>query len=148
MTKDDFMECERKRLNKFQNFQLPHKFKIIGAVIFAVSFIALMSRMFISGDTALLAELSKKGLLIGMLLLSISRDKEEDELTSKLRAQSYALAFVIGVVYALVMPYVDYGLSNALKPEGEALKDLGDFQILIFMLFIQLAFYHTLKRTR
>jgi hypothetical protein len=38
-----------------------------------------------------------------MLLMSLSKDKEED-VTITLRSQSYAIAFVIGVVYSLVMP--------------------------------------------
>ncbi len=65
-----------------------------------------------------------------------------------MRAQSYALAFIIGVVYALVMPYVEFGVSNVVNDGGEAFKDLGDFQVLLFMLMIQLMFYHVLKRYR
>jgi len=48
----------------------------------------------------------------------------------------------------LVMPYVDYGVSNVVKPNGESFKDLSIFQLLIFMLMIQLMCYHTLKRYR
>lgn len=144
----DVAECERNRLNKIQNYRLPIYFKYIGFVLFLISFLIIMSRIFIDDQSEIMKELGKKGFLIGMLLISISRDKEEDELTMKIRSQSYALAFVIGVIYALVMPYVDYGVSNVLKPEGETLKNLGDFQILIFMLMIQLMFYYVLKRAR
>jgi hypothetical protein len=148
MALKDLAEYERKQLSKIHNYRLPIYFKYIGLVLFIVSFLTIMSKLFIDDQSEMISDLSKKGFLIGMLLISISKDKEEDELTNKLRSQSYALAFVIGVIYALVMPYVDYGVSNALKSEGETLKNLGDFQILIFMLMIQLMFYYVLKKAR
>ena len=100
------------------------------------------------GDTLWLKLLLQKTVLIGMLILSLSKDKIEDEMTISLRAQSYAIAFVIGVLYALIMPYVEFGVSNAVHSGGESFKDLGDFQVLLFMLIIQLMFYHNLKRYR
>jgi Mn2+/Fe2+ NRAMP family transporter len=149
MKAEKIMDCERKRMDKMLNFRLPHVYLKIGIAIVATSILVMFWRAFaMDGNTEWLGALTKKGLIVGMLLISISKDREEDELTVKLRIQSYALAFVIGVIYALVMPYVDYGVSNVVKPEGETLKDLGDFQVLIFMLMIQLGFYHILKRYR
>ncbi len=148
MTLKNIVECEKNQLSRIQNYRLPIYFKYIGVVLFVISFLSIMSRVFIDDQSELVKDLAKKGFLVGMLLISISKDKEEDELTMKLRSQSYALAFVIGVIYALIMPYVDYSVSNVLKPEGETLKNLGDFQILIFMLMVQLMFYYVLKRAR
>ena len=107
-----------------------------------------MRAFLMEGDTEWLKVLCQKTLLIGMLLMSISKDKVEDEMTMTLRSQSYAIAFVIGVAYALIMPYVEFGVSNVVNSGGEVLKDLGDFQVLLFMLMIQLMFYHNLKRYR
>ena len=146
MKTEEIIACENKRLEKITNYRLPHHFKKIGIGIFILSFLGIMSKLFIDEDSTLINEISKKGLLIGMLLISISKEKIEDELTIKLRAQSYTIAFIIGVVYALVMPYVEYGVSNAVHSGGEAFKDLGDFQVLLFMLMIQLMFYYTLKK--
>ncbi len=149
MNTKKIMDCERKRFEKIINFRLPHKFMTIGIALAALSIIMMFVRAFaMEGDTEWLKALLQKGLLIGMLLMSISKDKEEDEMTITLRSQSYAIAFVIGVVYALVMPYVEFGVSNAVNSGGEVLKDLGDFQVLLFMLMIQLMFYHNLKRYR
>jgi hypothetical protein len=102
----------------------------------------------LEGDTEWLKLLLQKALLVGMLIMSISKDKIEDEMTIQLRVQSYMIAFICGVVYALVMPYVEFGVSNIVNSGGEAYKDLGDFQVLLFMLMIQLMFYHNLKRYR
>ncbi len=143
------MECEQKRFYKIINFRLPHKFMVIGIVVASLSIVMMFVRAFaMEGDTEWLKAVLKKTLVIGMLVMSVSKDKQEDEMTQSLRSQSYAIAFVLGVIYALVMPYVDFGVSNALKPEGETLKDLGDFQVLVFMLMIQLGFYHNLKLFR
>lgn len=149
MNTKKIMDSERKRFEKIINFRLPHKFMSIGIAVVLLSIIMMFVRAFaMEGDTEFLKELLKKTLLIGMLLMSISRDNEEDEMTITLRSQSYAIAFVIGVAYALVMPYVEFGVSNVVNSGGEVLKDLGDFQVLVFMLMIQLMFYHNLKRYR
>ena len=149
MNKEKFLECERKRFNKMINYRLPKVFMTIGLAIVVISITTMFIRAFaLEGDSIWLKELAKKGLLIGMLLMSVSRDKEEDEMTVALQSQSYAMAMIGGVVYALVMPYVEFGVSNMVNSGGETLKDLGDFQVLLFMLMIQLMFYHILKRNR
>ena len=95
------MDCERNRFDKIINFRLAHKFMTIGIALAALSIIMMFVRAFlIEGDTEWLKTLLQKSLLIGMLLMSISKDKEEDEMTITLRSQSYAIAFVIGVVTA------------------------------------------------
>ncbi|MCA0131950.1 hypothetical protein [Winogradskyella alexanderae] len=149
MGTEKFVEYERKRLNKIASLRLPNQFMIIGVMVVAISIITMMLRAFaLEGDTQWLKLLLQKTLLVGLLLMSLSKDKIEDEMTIGLRSQSYAIAFIIGVIYALVMPYVEYGVSNVVHSGGESYKDLGDFQVLLFMLMIQLLFYHTLKRYR
>ena len=149
MNTKKIIDCERNRFYKIINFRLPHKFMTIGIAIAVISIITMFVRAFVlEGDTEWLKELAKKGLLVGMLILSLSKDKEEDEMIMTLRSQSYAIAFVVGVVCALVMPYVELGVSNVVNSGGEVYKDLGDFQVLSFMLLIQLMFYHNLKRFR
>ncbi|MFP4845756.1 hypothetical protein [Winogradskyella sp. PE311] len=149
MNKESVIDCERNRLEKITKFRLPHKFMNVGVAIAGLSIIMMFVRAFaMDGDTEWLKVVLQKTLLVGMLLMSVSRDKEEDELTIKLRMQSYGWAFIVGVVYALVMPYVEFGVSNAVHSGGEAYKDLGDFQVLLFMLMVQLMCYHTLKSYR
>ncbi|PTM10366.1 MAG: hypothetical protein DA407_03860 [Bacteroidetes bacterium] len=144
-----FAECERRGINRLMNFRLPHYFYKIGMALVAASILMFFVRAFvIEGETETLRMIFKKVLLIGLLLMSIARDKEEDELITKLRMQSYTYAFIIGVLYALIMPYIDLGVSNLVHGGGEVYKDLGDFQVLMFMLFIQLFSFITLKRTR
>lgn len=149
MNTKKIMESERQRFVKIINFRLPHKFMTIGIAVAALSIIMMFVRAFaLDGENEWLRVITKQGLLVGMLIISISRDRVEDEMTITLRAQSYAVAFVIGVVYALIMPYIELGVSNVVHSGGEAFKELDNFQVLSFMLLIQLMFYHNLKRYR
>lgn len=149
MKKENFVECERKGLEKLINFRLPSYFYKIGLIIAGMSIIMMFVRAFaLEGNHEIFKEVLRKVLLIGMLFMSVARDKDEDEMIVKLRMQSYTYAFVAGSIYALVMPFVEYGVSNALKAEGESFHDIGDFQLLLFMLMVQLLCFHTLKRMR
>ncbi|WP_296312096.1 hypothetical protein [Winogradskyella sp. UBA3174] len=149
MSTEKIMNCERNKFHKLIKFRLPHRFMAIGITIVLLSIVMMFVRAFaMEGDTEWLKLVLQKIVLVGMLIMSMSKDKIEDEMTMSLRAQSYAIAFVVGVIYALIMPYVEFGVSNAVHSEGEAFKDLGDFQVLLFMLMIQLMFYHNLKRYR
>lgn len=143
------IECEQKRFGKLINYRLPSKFMKVGVVIAALSIVLMFVRAYaLDGETGWLKLLLQKTLLIGLLMMSISKDKEEDEMTIALRSQSYAIALVIGVVYALIMPYVEFGVESVVKSNVSELKNLGDFQVLLFMLMIQLLFFHNLKRFR
>lgn len=63
-----------------------------------LSVISLIILSFLTGELEFMKSLAKNGLLISMLIISISKDKVEDEFTIQLRAKSYSLAFVIGVI--------------------------------------------------
>jgi len=149
MNTKKIIECEQKRFGKLVNFRLSSKFMSVGITIGLLSIVMLFFRAFaLNDDTEWLQLLLQKTLLIGMLIMSISKDKEEDEMIITLRAQSYAIAFIIGVVYALVMPYVEFGVDSVVASNVSEFKNLGDFQVLLFMLMIQLLFFHNLKRFR
>ncbi|WP_282044472.1 hypothetical protein [Winogradskyella flava] len=148
MSKKSFVECERHRLQKLLNFRLPIVFKWLGVLLLVSAFVLFFFRIQFPDQGELLRSIGRKAFIVGLLCISLARDKEEDEMTVGLRAQSYAIAFIVGVIYALIMPYVEFGVSNAVHSGGEVYKDLGDFQVLSFMLMIQLGIYHTLKRYR
>lgn len=149
MKTSKIIECERKRFGKLVNFRLPSKFMKVGISLGLLSIVMMFVRAFaLEGDTEWMKLLLQKTLLIGMLIMSISKDKEEDEMVVILRSQSYAIAFVIGVIYALIMPYVEFGVDSVIESNISEFKNLGDFQVLLFMLMIQLLFFHNLKRYR
>jgi len=87
MNKEKTMDCERNRLLKIASFRLSNKFLTVSLVIILLSIVMMFIRAFaMEGDTEWLKLLLQKGLLIGMLIMSLSKDKIEDEMTISLSA--------------------------------------------------------------
>ncbi|QTE23370.1 hypothetical protein [Polaribacter cellanae] len=57
-------------------------------------------------------------ILFGMLLISISKDKIEDEFIESLRSQSYRIAFILGILYSLLQPFINYGVDLLFDKNG------------------------------
>ncbi|MEO1030829.1 MAG: hypothetical protein AAFX55_05465 [Bacteroidota bacterium] len=149
MKTETYMQKEQRALLKLINFRLPRRFMTIGIIICVTTILLMVFRETLFGEESLvIRDTLQKSLLIGMLVMSITKDREEDEMTIQLRMQSYAWAFITGVIYALIMPYVEFGVSSVLNADNDTFKNLGDFQVLLFMLLVQLMCYHVLKRYR
>ena len=88
----------------------------------------------------------KRVLLIGLLVVSLSKDKEEDEMIVSLRAKSFTLAFVLAVLYSLIQPLVNVLVFYIIK--GDMTNGFSYFQVLSFMLMLQIMFFEVLKRNR
>jgi len=145
----DILEYDRKQLKKYENIGLPNAYKKIGLGIVIFGFLTLVVLRFIEGEPEILRDLIKKSILVGLLIISISKDKEEDELTISLRHKSYVIAFVFTVIYAIIQPYITYGIAALIGKENkESFIELGDFQVLFFMLIVQIMYYKLLKRYR
>lgn len=141
-------ECERTKLESFlDKFQLPYSFKKVGIAIFLLSFVALTIIKFADNEPLWLRPALKQAMLVGLLMISISREKIEDELIQILRSKSYALAFIIGVIYIMLQPLTNE-LVNFILGTAEATDNMGYVQVLLFMLLIQVGFFEVLKRNR
>lgn len=140
--------CERTKLERFLNkVQLPHFYKNIGLGLLLLSFIVLTISKFVEFEVQWIPPVMNHAMLIGLLIISLSREKIEDELIETLRSKSYALAFIIGVLYTLMQPLANYFVDFILgKQEGPT--EIGYVQVLLFMLLIQVGFFELLKRTR
>lgn len=141
--KDSFCEKERKRYEKLNKFQLAHRYKKVGTIVVIVTAIAMILKGIVS-EPAWVKPLLQNFMILGFLLISLSKERVEDELMETLRAQSYRLAFVIGVVYSLVQPYIEYGVEYLLKEEASI--SFNYFQVLTFMLIVQIMFFEQSKR--
>ena len=51
-------------------------------------------------------------LLIGLLIISVSKEKIENEFIVSLRSQSYRLAFILAIVYSLVQPLANFAIAT------------------------------------
>lgn len=141
-------ECERTKLESFlDKFQLPNSFKKVGIANFLLSFVVLTIIKFADNEPLWLRPALKQAMLVGLLMISISREKIEDELIQILRSKSYALAFIIGVIYIMLQPLTNE-LINFILGTAEAPDNMGYVQVLLFMLLIQVGFFEVLKRNR
>ncbi len=145
MTIRKIIEWDRKAFQRLRNFQLPHYFKRIGLVLFLVVLATMFALKFTEAEPFWLRNLLRNFLLIGLLMISVSKERVEDEMMGALRAQSYAIAFVLGVVYALIQPYIDYVVALVVD-SGDAVLDVSYFQVLAFMLLVQLLFFRMMVK--
>lgn len=137
-----------KEMNKELNLvQLPATFKRPALVLSFLLFAAFFMVRWMTEGTSIASEISSKLLLISLLVVSISKEYQEDERIQSIRAHSYSLAFVFGVLYAIVQPYINFGVEAILHPEGAIYEELPLFVILWFMLVVQIAYFHMLKKT-
>jgi hypothetical protein len=141
----DFCESERKRMNWLNSFQLPNQYKKIGWYFVLLVFILMIAKKFID-EPNWIKPVLKNAMILGFLIISLSKEKIEDELITKLRAQSYRLAFVFAVVYSLVQPYIEYGVDYLFNT-NEVSMGFSYFQVLIFMLVVQIGFFEQFKRS-
>lgn len=142
---NSFLHCEEERLKKLKNYQLPNSFKKVGITITILSFAGLLINIF-SFHQIEIKTVCKYGMLLGLLLVSISKEKIEDELLVNLRMQSFSLAFICGVAYAIVIPFIVFLINYFFEIRKPILKDLGDFSILWMLLSIQVLYFEFLKR--
>lgn len=144
MGKESLCERERSQIERMNKFQLPNSFKKIGYYIAFGAFALMIAKKFFEEPMWVKPAL-RWTLLIGMLIISLAKDKIEDEFIDSLRSQSYRLAFILAVLYSLVQPFINYGVG-ILFDANEKLEGFSYFQVLFFMLLIQLLFFFQLKR--
>jgi hypothetical protein len=147
MTKDSVCDSEETQLQKIVNFGLPNHFKKIGIAIALVSFLGIIILKITGVELSeTIKFISKRLLLVGLLVIALAREKVEDEMIHSLRVKAFTGAFIGGVVYTLVFPAIVYGAKLIFDKENILLTDVGDFQILWFMLFMYLVFFYLIKR--
>lgn len=148
MNKERIIESERKKLEKLDRLSmLPSTVKRPAILLVLISLITLIAGKLFFEDMVVARQLIKYILLIGMLLIVMAREKEEDEMIISLRGRAFSFAFVAGVVYALMQPLANWIVSIVLNEEL-SLKELPLIQVLFFMLLVQIAIFHFIKRVR
>ena len=149
MNLNHILKWEANNMKKLQNWKLlPYRFKGIGTTMVVITIITMIAGKFLFADYHTLRLLIKNLLLVSFLIVTISRDKVEDELTLVLRMQSYAFAFIAGVIYALVQPFANLLVETIISAKTAAFAELDVKQVLFFMLLVQLFYFNVTKRLR
>lgn len=138
--------CEQNSIEKMKKYQLPNKFKKMGLAVLVLSFLTLIANKILLETITDVRLIAKYGMLIGLLILSISKEKIEDEFISNLRMQSYAFAFIGGVIITLLNPVCVYIINFFFEKQKENFGGIGDWQILWILLSVQVFYFEFLKR--
>ncbi len=145
MTVKSFLECERKNLEKIKKYQLPNKYRKIGIGIFVISLVSMFIIAFTSANSEL-KQVTKYGILVGLLIASISKEKIEDELVRSLRMQSYTFAFIFGVVITITNPLFSFIANLIFEKQQANFSGVGDWQLLWILLSVQFFYFEYLKK--
>ena len=84
---------------------LPHFYKIIGLSVFSLAFITPIIMGMLHQQTwehtEFRRQIANAIMLIGLLLLILSREKTEDEFVDYCRLMAFRTAFIAGIIYFL-----------------------------------------------
>lgn len=130
---------------KLQRMQLPFSYKKIGFGLAIISLVMIIAnKLFLQSDYLLM--FVKYGLLIGMLIYSISKEKMEDELIINLRMQSYSFSFITAVVTLLAQPILNYASDMVKEDNKPNFESYEYFEILLILFCLQIFFFEFQKR--
>lgn len=142
-------EGDIEKIDKFTGYQLPNKFKIVGLVVFIVSILSIVTslKMYILDDKYqdLFERIALSGMVLGTLIISISREKIEDELIAKIRMQSYHYAVLGTVLFYLAIPFVHF-IIELLLSDMPTIEGSKDVSVLGVLLMIQILTFRKLKK--
>ena len=142
-------EGDIEKIDKFTGYQLPNKFKIVGLVVFIASILSIITSlklyMLDIKYHELFERIALSGSVIGLLIISISREKIEDELIGKIRMQSYNYAVIVTVLIYLILPFIHFSIVSIFSsmPKIEGSKDVS---VLGVLLMSQIFTFRKLKK--
>ncbi|MFV8441479.1 hypothetical protein [Flavobacterium sp. LB2P44] len=141
-------EGDIEKIDKFTGYQLPNRFKIIGLILFVMSFFSVpLISIYLenSKHQDLFQRIGSTLAILSLLMIAISKEKVEDELIAKIRMQSYHYAVIGTVLGYLSLPFVNYIISFSFSdaPKMEGVKDIPIFG---FLLFMQILTFRKLKK--
>jgi len=134
------------KLTSLGSLQLPNHFKKVGVGIAIISLALVITQ----GITGIFPEwvrfLLNNLLMLGMLMVSLSKDKIEDEFVVTLRSKSYQVAFIFGIGYTIIfLPLVNF-LADLIQGSAFTPLQTDYFDVLFLMLLMQLFSFKRLKR--
>ncbi len=121
---------------------LPHNMKLIGIIISALAFVigvAIKAKNAESENSDLIALFTYTGMILGLLFVSLSREKVEDERVDRLRAQSMQFAFVFAAISTIIRPMIDLIFGDPVEMEQA-------HSVVFMMLLVYNIFFLFLKK--
>lgn len=133
-------------------YLLPSSFKLIGVILSILSFITTLIINNIGFEflrMALINELLYSAVLVGLTMVSFSKEKDEDERIASLRFRSFGFAAGMMVLLFVFMPLVEL-LSDLvftdLDYEIGYYNSFYKYVIITVVLLIQLLYFYKFKK--
>jgi len=123
---------------------LPGHFKKVafGIMLLSALLVVLYILKVLTIDKEIVETIAKSGFLISLLLLVITRNKIEDELTLRIRLKAFTASFIYGVVIVIVEPFLNLLFGDSF------LSDKGVTELLINMFFFYFIMMFLMKKNR
>ena len=146
MNSTSFLESERRNLEKWYRFQFPSRFMRVGEGLFMLSLIGMISFKFIAPEYELIRMMLKRILLGALLIISFTKERHEDEMTTHLRQRSYHIAILCSVLYALIQSHVVHMVESILKSGSAVYEESSAFEVMVFLLLVQIMIFRLMKK--
>jgi hypothetical protein len=120
---------------------LPNSFKAIGGILILLGIGAAVFFKFnpsVTMPAESLKVIFMSILILGLLLIAVSRDKVEDEMSLYLRSQAMIFSFIWGVIRVVVAPFIDMLFRDPIRVPGAQ-------EVVLSMLFVFIIFQYFLK---
>lgn len=123
---------------------LPRSFRKVafGVMILSGLLVLLSILKVLTIEKEIVASVAKSVFLIALLVLLITRDKIEDELTMSIRLKAFAASFIYGVIFVIMEPFI-----NLLFGDG-FLSNRGTMELLLSMFFFYFIIKFIMKKGR
>lgn len=119
--------------DQFRLRLLPNYFKKFGIGLLVLTVVFFSLRLFnaISLDKTIVLTVSTSGALVSLLILAMSKEKIEDELTAHIRLLSLGLSFIAGVVAVVIIPFI----SMLIGTPGGSFQSSPSILIFMFIMY-------------
>lgn len=122
---------------------IPHIFQKIGYLGAIIFFIVEKLLYHIWTEQQILYNISYSLMLIFMLMIVISKEKIEDEMTIQIRAYSYSSAFFVGILSGILIPIVKVIFASQAVQLHQLTSASG---LLVVLMLQQILMFRGLKR--
>lgn len=140
------LHFKRRTMKKIQQdlSLLPEMFKKVafGIMVLSGLLVLLSILKVIAIDKEIIASIAQSVFLISLLMLVITRDKIEDELTMRIRLKAFAASFIYGVTIVIVEPLIHFLFGDSF------LTGKGAIELLISMFLFYFIIKYIMKKSR
>lgn len=139
------MNAKLYTMEKAKKTGFPNYFKKIGiSLIISVFILGIgikLSKFDFNQETKGILKTSSLNLIIiGLSFISFAKDKIEDEMTIYLKLKSVGSAFIFGIIFVIVYPYVNL-LFNV-----TGVNEMSTQQLIMTVLLIQITTFYGMKK--